>query len=172
MDTQVSHATKSIHRPKHRSSWYHELVELRVSPRRRLAPPAWPRLCVQLRRHGREPIRHIRRRADLYMQSTTYIIESMTYISKILFCIYVYIPADLIKQVSPVLGCCLVLATNLLAVQVGGEESRVLGVRHDLGLDGVGSIPIRRRHLSLLYYCCHVLVTMAMLLSCRRRVGQ
>jgi hypothetical protein len=43
----------------------HELVELRVSARRLAPPPAWPRLCVQLRRHGREPIRHIRRRADL-----------------------------------------------------------------------------------------------------------
>jgi hypothetical protein len=53
---------------------YHELVELRViSPRRRrAAPPAyWPRLRVQIRRrHGREPIRHIRRRADLNIQSS------------------------------------------------------------------------------------------------------
>ena len=52
-------------------------------------------------------------------------------------------------------------AQYFLAVEVGGEERRVLRVRHDLGLDGLG---LRRRHLG-----AGVLVGVRRLLLLRRR---
>lgn len=159
MDKEVSHATNGSmdQSTVGTMNWSSSGSGRVVGSRHRLGPGCAPSLAAMA-----ESLSETSGGAPTY---TIDQIESMKLVT--FYFIYIYILSFLIKQ-SPVHGCS--ARTNLLAVQVGGEESRVLGVRHDLGLDGVG-IPIRRRrrHLSL-YYCCRVLL-MAMLLRCRR-VGE
>jgi hypothetical protein len=71
------------------------------------------------------------------------------------------------RQVTPA-GVGVAQAKYFLAVEVGGEERRVLRVRHDLGLDGLG---LRRRHLGAVPGVLVVVVLLLVLLRRRRGRG-